>query len=301
MSGPAGHSDPQPASAHAMGKRAVDGTNGLVLVSWNVHGWIGSDAARDPARCFDLIRDVDADVVALQEVEGVDWERLAEQSGYRVFVQRTGSGDFGNALLARHPLRGVEALDLSLSGRERRGAIDAVVDTPLGALRVVTAHLGLRGYERRRQAERLASHLRAKNAALPTALLGDLNDWTPWGGQLAPLARAVGPLSRVRTFPSRRPVLALDRAALRAPGVHPHVAAVRRAPARTASDHLPLRLELRIADSSVGNALPSAAGSGMHAARSEPGGPGAAHGGGLRWPRCRSPSAASARPPAVCA
>lgn len=215
---------------------------GVVLVSWNVHGWVGADRVRDPERSFAAIAGFGADVVALQEVEGYDWTSHAERLGYRPLAGYDQPTSFGNALLLRVPLLRSRRLDLSIPGRERRTALDAVVQHAGGPLRVVATHLGLRAFERRQQAARLAQHLEARDAELPVALLGDLNDWTPWARQLAPLARAVGPLSRIPTFPSRRPVLSLDRAACR--GFASRVSAIRDAAVRRASDHLPLRVEI---------------------------------------------------------
>lgn len=216
----------------------------VTLVSWNVHAWVGSDAARDPARAFAALRTFDADVVALQEVEGEDWQELARDLGFRVVRANGGSSAFGNALLVRDPVLGLREVDLSVPGRERRTALDAIVSLSGSPQRIVTTHLGLRAAERRRQAVQLARHLREHEAQLPVALLGDLNDWTPWGTQIRPLARTLGPLSRIRTFPSRRPLFPLDRAAWRIPGVTGRLASIREPNVRSASDHLPLRLEL---------------------------------------------------------
>lgn len=219
----------------------------LVLLSWNVHAWVGPDGRRDPARCFESLREIGADAVALQEVEGTDWQRHAESAGFECVTGPTRDLLFGNALLHRASLRGLQRVDLSVPGREPRGALDAILELPTGPLRVVVTHLGLRASERRRQAARLARHLEEDDEGWPLALLGDLNDWTPWGGQLAAIARAVGPLSRVRTFPSWRPVFPLDRAACRTPGWEPRVSALRSDAVRRASDHLVLRLELAAA------------------------------------------------------
>lgn len=216
----------------------------MVLASWNVHGWVGADGIRDPVRSFEVIRDLDADVIALQEVEGSDWESLARVSGYRPLVGSTRPRAFGNALLVRVDLVHIRHFDLSVPGREPRGALDAIVSGPAGRLRVVATHLGLRVSERRRQAAQLARHLDEHDARVPVVLIGDLNDWTPWGSQLRPLARIIGPLSRIPTFPSNRPVFPLDRAAWRTPRLAPRLKAIRSRRVRSASDHLPLRLEL---------------------------------------------------------
>lgn len=216
----------------------------LCLVSWNVHGWIGRDGARRPDHGVEAIRSFDADVVALQEVAGRDWEAAARAAGYDALFGSTVGEGYGNAILSRIPVAAVRRLDLSVPGREPRGALDLVLEAAGGPLRVVATHLGLRASERRRQAAQLARHVEAGERDLPLILLGDLNDWTPWGSQLRPIARAIGPLSRVATFPSRRPVLPLDRAACRVPGRIASVRAIQDPSVRGASDHLPLRVSL---------------------------------------------------------
>lgn len=215
----------------------------LRVASWNVHGFVGSDGCSDPGRCLEVVERLDVDVVALQEVSGTGWEPRAESLGYHVIRGLTRI-EFGNALLVRVPAAGVARHALSLPGREERGALIAVLDTPIGPLRVATTHLGLKISERRRQAARLARILQSEPTPEPTVLVGDFNDWTPWAGQLGALERAVGPLSRLATFPSRRPVLALDRGAWSGDRLDGSIRVVRSLAARLASDHLPLRIEL---------------------------------------------------------
>lgn len=216
----------------------------IVLVSWNVHGWVGADRRRDPERCLETVVGFEADVVALQEVEGTGWERAAHAAGFAILQGPTTRASYGNALLARAPFESARRIDLSVSGRETRGALDASLRFSHGPLRVLSTHFGLRAGERRRQAARLARHIETRDAELPVVVLGDFNDWTPWAGHLAPIARVVGPLSRLATFPSRRPILSLDRVGHRVPGFAPRVEVLRGEAVRRASDHLPLRLVL---------------------------------------------------------
>jgi len=214
-----------------------------VFASWNVHAWVGRDGLRDPQRCLDVVARLGADVVGLQEVEGHDWEERAQDLGYEVVWGPTIGADYGNAILSRAPVARVERLDLSVALREPRAALDVSLALR-GRHRVVCCHLGLRAAERRRQ----VAHLRAALARGPEpdglVLLGDFNDWTPGARQLAPLRDRVGPFSRLRTFPSGRPALALDRMAWRPRPAGARLDVLRGPEARAASDHLPLRLAL---------------------------------------------------------
>jgi endonuclease/exonuclease/phosphatase family metal-dependent hydrolase len=222
----------------------------IVFASYNVHRCIGMDGRHDPDRVAAVVRELAADVVALQEVDalyhvenGVDQiVHLAEATGYQALagpVLRNHRGSYGNGLLVRSRVLEVRQVDLSVRGRERRGALD--VDLRVGGVpvRVVAAHLGLRARERRYQVGRLLRLLRDHGRGL--VLLGDFNEWLARSPLLGRLHRRFGPTPGVRTFPARFPVFALDRI-----WVQPH-AALRRVEvhatplARRASDHLPIR------------------------------------------------------------
>jgi phospholipase D1/2 len=117
-------------------------------------------------------------------------------------------------------------------------------------LRLIAVHLGLRAAERRTQISRLARRLEesADDAVAElSVMLGDFNEWGPGGRRLEPLARRFGPFSRCATYPSRLPLLALDRIAVRPPPALLGVQAVASPLARRASDHLPLRARLSVA------------------------------------------------------
>lgn len=219
----------------------------LRLATYNIHCGIGRDGRFSERRVLDVLREIDADVVALQEVEsrasGIDmlaW--LAKQTGFHAVFGTTlmrADGHFGNGLLARCPIEHIDNLDLSFGNREPRNAIVADVRCEQASLRVVATHLGLRPAERREQIRRLLPVFRESDER-PVVLAGDVNEWFLWGRPLRWLHRHFVETPALRTFPAWRPVLSLDRiwahpgSLLRDLRVHDS------AVARAASDHLPL-------------------------------------------------------------
>lgn len=248
----------------------------LRVATYNIHRAVGRDRRRDPARIAAVIRELDADLIGLQEV---DWHPepgaahsqfgyLAHLPGYRAVAGpnlRDHRGHYGNLLLSRLPLGRIARPDLSQPGREPRGAIDVDIAGHGVRLRVIVTHLGLGLRERWRQAVRLRD-LVAARPALPTLLLGDFNDWLPGSPTLRPLLRLCQAAARPAGFPAFFPVLALDRILARACGaplvIRPHGTPL----ARRASDHLPIVCEIHPAAVS-----PAAAGQGdRDMARAEP-------------------------------
>ena len=228
------------------------------VVTWNVHSCIGADRRHDPARVADVLAALDADVIGLQEV---DW-RQPELEGRRQFELlaerlrmtavpghnlRDRRGAYGNGLLTRFEVSAARRVALP-GAREPRGAIDALLRSPDGQLRVLVTHLGLGRLERRRQAQllRAAVHAAAPaERALPTVLLGDLNEWRPSIASRTPLVPDPFPaVASGRTYPSRFPYFALDRVLARPTPEMLSFEVVRTQQARVASDHLPLVAEL---------------------------------------------------------
>lgn len=222
------------------------------VATYNIHRAIGRDGRQSPARIADVLRELNADVVALQEV-GFRTDPVGDVIDYLAGATKTSAiagetfrdprGPYGNAVLSRLPIVGFERIDLSKPGREPRGAIDLRLGLGDTNVQVVATHLGLRPRERRKQTARLLSAFEASAADLKI-LLGDFNELLPWGRPLRSLERAFGRSPAPATFPSRWPLLPLDRLWAKPSRAVQAVAPHASDNAKVASDHLPLVAEL---------------------------------------------------------
>lgn len=247
---------PAPHAAGRLGAAPLE----LRVASYNVHKCVGTDGKFDPGRVAAVIAELGADLVALQEVD----RRFGRRTGLldvRALERATGLlplpvsdlpdglGWHGNALLVR-PGTAWRLRRLDLPGAEPRGAILAELVLP-GAdspLRVVAAHFGLLRRCRARQAEAILDAV-AQGARIPTLLLGDLNEWRLDGARsaLRALEPLFGPVTRGQpSFPSRRPLFALDRI-LGCPRTRVRSVETHDSPlARIASDHLPIKAVVQL-------------------------------------------------------
>lgn len=235
----------------------------LSLVTWNIHGCVGTDGRFDLSRVARVVRGFSAEVVALQEVGEVhgrmpalDQARgIAEQTGARLAFMANvfkGRRRYGNAILSYLPILREAHYDLSVGKREPRGCLRADLALPGGgAMHVFNLHLGLGVFERRRQALLLgADILRDAALAHPMVVVGDFNRWYP-GPIRALLRRALidcaGRLEQMEpTYPARFPLFRLDRV-LAGPALTPlSVKVVERGEAKVASDHLPVIARLSV-------------------------------------------------------
>jgi endonuclease/exonuclease/phosphatase family metal-dependent hydrolase len=226
------------------------------VVTYNIHTCVGVDGRYDPGRIVEVLREIDADIACLQEVDarrGIErhsdqWAFLGEATGCRIILGagvRARRGRFGNAILTRFPVLCARSIDLTVAGYEPRGAIDADLLVGDRVLRVIATHFGLRAGERRLQANRLMSALGeppkdGRREADAVLLMGDLNEWRGRSGAIRAFDRRLGPSAAERTFPSWMPMLALDRIYADGPAVLSDVSVYRTPLARLASDHLPL-------------------------------------------------------------
>lgn len=218
----------------------------LVLATYNVHRCVGWDRRYDPGRIADVLNELDADVIALQEVDAPEHRGLqllhflAEETKMRAIAGPTlveRKGHYGNAVLTRCPAHEVRLLDLTLAGCEPRGAIDVDLHCEGTTIQLIATHLGLRPAERRHQVQRLLTRFGTKHCLL----MGDLNEWFLWGSPLRWIKAIFGHAPALPTFPAFSPVLALDRIWVRPPATLLHMEVHRTKLSSRASDHLPLR------------------------------------------------------------
>lgn len=232
----------------------------LRCATWNVHRARGSDGRVDPARIRSAIaRSLvpgAPDVLALQEADGecrphsriLDVAGIAEDTGLRwqhdCAAMRWGplSDGFLGTIVFLHPRFERSHRDvIDLPGHCHRGAV--VVEAMSGEtpFRVISMHLSLSQPLRVVQMRIIGQYLR-RRPAMQTILLGDFNEWRPWGGLMFHPrllgARFHGP-SR-RTFPSHRPLLPLDRILTDRCGSVRGVKVMDSPILRAASDHLPV-------------------------------------------------------------
>jgi len=219
----------------------------LTIATYNIHGAVGTDGRFSPQRVAEVLKEISADIIALQEVPlgGFDMvnvlEILQEATGFVAVEGPTNNGPdrrYGNAVLSRYPIIQTRNIDLSFGSREPRGALDADVDCHGQPLRIIATHLGLRPAERRAQIRRLLQAFDTDR--MPVILLGDVNEWFVWGRPLRWLVSHFETVPAPRTFPSGWPLFALDRIWISPRHRLMHVDVHATPLARVASDHLPL-------------------------------------------------------------
>ncbi len=237
------------------------------VVTYNIHRCRGLDRRVRPDRIVEVLRELDADIIALQEVLSVgegprehDQARfIAEEMGLNLSLgvnRKHKGGDYGNILLSRFPVQSARNYDISIRGREQRGCLRADVEAgPIGLVHVFNVHLGTAFLERRYQARRLIDTAILHNEELrgPRIMLGDFNEWTRGLATklLAAHMRSADVkihLQRTKTYPGVLPFLHLDHIyfdeSLEMEKLHLHKSRT----ALIASDHLPLVADFRQGD-----------------------------------------------------
>lgn len=226
----------------------------LKLATYNIHRCYGKGSKFDPERTAHLIQQLDADIIALQEVETfhegganlIDF--FSAELGYSIIAGPTmyrEDSHYGNAIMTRYEPSDIEMTDISEPGVEPRGMISLLYDFDGTSLHVVATHLGMKSRERKRQLNAILNCVDKRDADIK-AVMGDLNEWLPWGGISPGLKRRFGKKGDALTFPARFPLLPLDQILISPATNHGGTFKVNSGLAKEASDHLPLIAELRV-------------------------------------------------------
>jgi endonuclease/exonuclease/phosphatase family metal-dependent hydrolase len=229
------------------------------VVTYNIHRARGLDGKRRLDRIVGVLEEVNADIIALQEVLQDQSVTLQEMTGMNVIfapTRRVAHGLYGNMCLTRFPLVSHKSYSLTCLPFEPRGCLRTDIDYGQGQLHMFNVHFGLRYRERISQARMLAGIVDRTGLGGPRLVLGDFNEW--FNGHASRLLRAefghpFGRRKRVRTHPSPFPVFPLDRiyhdSLMQIESVKVH----RSRRARIASDHLPTYADIRIEPTNVAN------------------------------------------------
>jgi endonuclease/exonuclease/phosphatase family metal-dependent hydrolase len=224
------------------------------VASYNIRKSIGTDRRRRPERTLQVLSEIDADIIALQEADrrfGARAAVLAAHLGDHgrwkpvpVNSRAASMGWHGNALLVRSDAQIVDCEAIHLPALEPRGAVMADIRIDGQVIRVVGMHLDLSGLWRRRQAHAIIAHVASSTHQHPTVLMGDLNEWTTNSGCLKEFANHFAFAPTGKSFHARRPIARLDRIMV-SPGLRVAECGVHDSlTARASSDHLPVWAKL---------------------------------------------------------
>ena len=239
-------------------------TETIRVVTYNTHKCRGLDGRVRPDRIVDVLREVDGDIIALQEVLSVeDGEPESHQARFIAAElglefalgenRRLRGGAYGNVVLSRFPIRRMRNYDLSQAGREERGCLRADLEIAgAHALHVFNVHLGTAFDERRHQGRMIAGELLSDvRITAPRIVLGDFNEWTR--GLATRLLSAElesvdvrKHLQRSKTYPGLLPFLHLDHIYYDPLLTLERLALHRSRKALVSSDHLPLVADFRL-------------------------------------------------------
>jgi endonuclease/exonuclease/phosphatase family metal-dependent hydrolase len=230
----------------------------LRILCMNIHGGRSMDGRRDLLRLHALLEEHDIDIGVFQEMETRSSRRASRDDIAAVagigrphhFVAAgvtDKTGWYGNLLVSRYPILRGMVHDLETAPYlEPRNALDTLIETPLGKIRVIGTHLSLSPFVRYREAVNLIRLVEEveENEKNPVFLMGDVNEWIPKSKLLRYLDSRLTPIPCAATFPSFRPLLRLDRVWHDCRHLDARASVLSSGKTRVLSDHLPIMLEI---------------------------------------------------------
>ena len=235
------------------------------IATYNIHKSRGLDRRVRPERIVEVLKQTGADIIALQEVVGLDDAdrqhnqvlRIAEALGFHYQIggnRRLHGAAYGNAVLTRLPIVASQNHDITFRKSEPRGCLEVVLDLAEATthrLRIFNVHLGTGYFERRYQSRKLLDVVNQDSRDVaPRLVLGDFNEW-PRGltsHLLETNFNTAEPRRRLggaRSYPGILPLAHVDHIYYDSPLESLRVSIHRTRLALIASDHLPVVAEFR--------------------------------------------------------
>jgi endonuclease/exonuclease/phosphatase family metal-dependent hydrolase len=261
-------------------------SSSLTVASFNIRKALGTDRKRNPLRVLDVLGEIDADIVALQEADkrvgtrgaALPREMIDDHGLYRAcdfnvthtdrLARAHGNlmgrlpdhpltaplrkldfrnlGWHGNAILVKEHVEVTDVEAIDLPTIEPRGAVMAELRVGEVELRVVGMHLDLSGLRRRQQVLKILDHIEQRHRVMPTIIMGDTNEWRLNGPVLREFDERFAIAECGPSFHSRKPVAALDRIIVDRRFTIADAGVHMSDAARTASDHLPIWARLAL-------------------------------------------------------
>ena len=245
----------------------------LKILTYNIHKGFNSTNRNFILHGIkESIREVDADVLLLQEIHGErniskkrfdDWpsnnqfEYLADEIWHHHAYGKNAiykSGHHGNAILSKFPIVEWENIDVSLMQSHSRSLLHGTIEimTNREHVHIICVHLGLFGLERQRQFARLVDRIESHVPHdAPLIIAGDFNDWLGRAERYFTQGLEVSEVFKsstgkyARSFPAWRPTFKMDRIYSRGLNLV-SCQPMHGDPWRKLSDHIPLMAEFAI-------------------------------------------------------
>lgn len=229
----------------------------LRLLCFNIHGGRSMDGKRDLNRIHALLEEYSIDIAVFQEMETRSFRGGAEADiktlagiarpyhlpGPNI---RHGNGWYGNLLVSRYPIISSWTHNLeTVSYLEPRNAVDALINTPLGKIRVIGTHLSLSPFERQSEGRNLIRLINEveEEEKNPIILMGDMNEWRANAKLFRHMKTMLSPVNFGATFPSFGPLFKLDQV-WHDGQMEINAKVLLDPPVRILSDHLPVVVEI---------------------------------------------------------
>ena len=232
----------------------------LRVATYNIHRCRGLDGRTSPSRIAEVIRAIDPDIIALQEVVGASPRSAATPRSSARSSAWAGSWRPRGICVMRSSATSCSAdcrssitRNTTCRGRRASRACCQRVDIAVGShtLHLYNVHLGTAYLERRYQASRLVSFVHDRRVGQPKIVLGDFNEWmrglaTQMLNQRLQSIDLRAHLRRRRTYPGVFPLVHLDHIYYEGKVEVARLELPRTRLALLASDHLPLVAELTV-------------------------------------------------------